>query len=191
MAEVDYISKITVSGKTYDVKDEVARAEIKPVNDGKLTIQQNGTSVGTFTANQSTDTTVNITVPEIPDLSKVVFGEDVTTVETNTPLNADTLEGHSASYFATATQITDLATVATTGSYGDLSNIPTYATVATTGSYNDLSNKPSYATVASTGSYTDLSNRPNDNQLRTIYIGTSDPTSSTGSNGDIYVKYSS
>lgn len=191
MAEVDYISKITVSGKTYDVKDEVARAGIKPVNDGKLTIQQNGTSVGTFTANQSTDATVNITVPEIPDLSKVVFGEDVTTVETNTPLNADTLEGHDASYFATATQITDLATVATTGSYGDLSNTPTYATVATTGSYNDLSNKPSYATVASTGSYTDLSNKPNDNQLRTIYIGTSDPTSSTGSNGDIYVKYSS
>ena len=33
------------------------------VNDGKLTIQKNGTKVGDFTANQSTDTTVNITVP--------------------------------------------------------------------------------------------------------------------------------
>ena len=35
-----------------------------------------------------------------------------------------------------------LATVATSGSYNDLSNKPTLATVATSGSYNDLSNKP-------------------------------------------------
>lgn len=35
-----------------------------------------------------------------------------------------------------------LATVATSGSYADLSNKPTLATVATSGSYNDLSNKP-------------------------------------------------
>lgn len=36
----------------------------------------------------------------------------------------------------------DLATVATTGSYTDLSNTPSLANVATTGNYNDLSNKP-------------------------------------------------
>ena len=35
-----------------------------------------------------------------------------------------------------------LATVATSGSYNDLSNKPNLATVATSGSYNDLSNKP-------------------------------------------------
>lgn len=34
------------------------------------------------------------------------------------------------------------------------------ATVASSGSYNDLSDTPSYATVASTGSYTDLTNKP-------------------------------
>lgn len=33
------------------------------VGDGVLTIQKNGTDVGTFTANQKTDTTINITVP--------------------------------------------------------------------------------------------------------------------------------
>ena len=33
------------------------------INDGTLTIQKNGASVGTFTANQSGNTTVNITVP--------------------------------------------------------------------------------------------------------------------------------
>ena len=78
-----------------------------------------------------------------------------------------------------------LATVATSGSYNDLSdkptipsaqvnsdwnassgvqqilNKPTLATVATSGSYSDLSNTPNLATVATSGSYNDLSNTPN------------------------------
>lgn len=54
----------------------------------------------------------------------------------------------------------DLATVATTGDYSDLSGKPNLATVATSGSYNDLSNKPSLAAVATSGSYNDLSNKP-------------------------------
>jgi len=49
-----------------------------------------------------------------------------------------------------------LATVATSGSYTDLSNKPTLFS----GSYTDLSNKPILATVATSGSYTDLSNKP-------------------------------
>ena len=54
----------------------------------------------------------------------------------------------------------DLATVATSGSYNDLSNKPSLATVATSGSYDDLINKPNLATVAISGSYTDLNNKP-------------------------------
>lgn len=42
----------------------------------------------------------------------------------------------------------ELATVATTGNYNDLSNKPSLATVATSGSYNDLSNKPSIPDVS-------------------------------------------
>lgn len=41
----------------------------------------------------------------------------------------------------------ELARVAMTGSYNDLSNKPALATVATSGSYNDLSNKPTIPTV--------------------------------------------
>lgn len=41
----------------------------------------------------------------------------------------------------------DLATVATSGSFSDLSNVPNLATVATSGSYNDLTNKPTIPTV--------------------------------------------
>jgi len=82
-------------------------------------------------------------------------------------------------------KFTDLATVATSGSYTDLSNKPNLATVAITGSYNDLydkptlpgqvqanwtendiaassyiQNKPNLATVATSGSYNDLSDKP-------------------------------
>lgn len=39
-------------------------------------------------------------------------------------------------------------------------NKPNFASVATSGSYTDLSNKPSYAQVASTGAYADLSGKP-------------------------------
>ena len=63
---------------------------------------------------------------------------------------------HDASEFATAAQWSladtavqpwDLATVATTGAYSDLSWTPNLATVATSGSYSDLSNKPTIPTV--------------------------------------------
>ena len=53
-----------------------------------------------------------------------------------------------------------LATVATSGSYADLSGTPTLATVATSGSYADLSGTPTLATVATSGSYSDLSDTP-------------------------------
>ena len=61
-----------------------------------------------------------------------------------------------ASAGATAIQSSDLATVATTGAYSDLSGKPSLATVATSGSYNDLSNKPTLFS----GNYNDLTNKP-------------------------------
>lgn len=80
----------------------------------------------------------------------------------------------------------DLSTVATSGSYNDLSDKPDLANVATSGSYEDLSNKPhipedpvqsdwteddvtdqayiknkpNLATVATSGSYNDLTDKP-------------------------------
>ena len=47
----------------------------------------------------------------------------------------------------TKADTSSLATVATSGSYNDLSNKPSLATVATSGSYNDLSNKPTIPTI--------------------------------------------
>ena len=71
-----------------------------------------------------------------------------------------------------AAEVTGLASVATSGSYTDLTNkptiptVPTLAAVATSGSYADLTNKPTIptvpalATVATSGSYADLTNKP-------------------------------
>ena len=79
--------------------------------DGTLTIQKNGSTVGTFSANQATDETINITVPT-----------------KTSDLNND-------SGFITGVSWNDVsdkpsfATVATSGSYNDLSNKPTIPTV--------------------------------------------------------------
>lgn len=50
-----YTDSITLNGTTY--------TSIPTVNDATLDIQKNGTSVGTFTANASSNSTINITVP--------------------------------------------------------------------------------------------------------------------------------
>lgn len=60
------VKKITYNGSSKVIKRlcEVVNGLIDAaptVNDGKLTIQQNGTTVGTFTANQASNTTVNLT----------------------------------------------------------------------------------------------------------------------------------
>ena len=86
-----------------------------------------------------------------------------------------------ASYSTTITNalalkadISSLATVATSGSYTDLTNKPTLfdgtyaslsgkpslATVATSGAYSDLTGSPTLATVATSGSYNDLGDKP-------------------------------
>ena len=48
---------------------EVNPTLLPTVNDATLTIQKNGETAGTFTANQSTDNTINITVPTCDSLS--------------------------------------------------------------------------------------------------------------------------
>ena len=49
-------SNITINGDTINASQPT-------VNNGQLTIQKNGSTIATFTANSSTNTTANITVP--------------------------------------------------------------------------------------------------------------------------------
>ena len=64
--------------KTFKKKADATYAkktDIAAVNNGKLTIQKNGSTVATFTANQSGNATANITVPtKLAELSERTFG---------------------------------------------------------------------------------------------------------------------
>lgn len=111
------------------------------IGNATLTIQKNGTDVQTFTANATSNKTANITVP------------------------TKTSELSNDSNFVASSS---LATVATSGSYNDLSNKPTIPaaqvqsnwTQTTTTAVDYIKNKPTLATVATSGSYNDLSNKP-------------------------------
>ena len=102
------LALVATSGSYSDLSN---KPTIPTVNNATLTIQKNGTTVNTFTANASSDVTANITVPinvsELTNdagyLTSVTWG-DVTGKPT-------------------------FATVATSGSYNDLSDKPTIPTV--------------------------------------------------------------
>jgi len=80
--------------------------------------------------------------------------------------------GKTGAVTLSASDISGLATVATTGAYSDLSGKPTLATVATSGAYADLSGTPSLATVATTGAYSDLSGKPTLGTAAALDVGT-------------------
>lgn len=109
------LATVATSGSYNDLSN---KPTIPTVNNATLTIQKNGTTVKTFTANASSDVTANIIVPinvsELTNdagyLTSVTWG-DVTGKPT-------------------------FATVATSGSYNDLSNKPTIPT-ATSELVND------------------------------------------------------
>ena len=167
----------------------IAFIKHKPtIYDSTITIQQGGVVKGTFTLNQSTGTTINL---------EGGGGGGSTQVQSNWT-ESDTT---AVSYIQNKPT---LATVATSGSYTDLTNRPNLATVATSGSYNDLSNKPTIpaaqvnsdwsavsgvaqilnkptlATVATSGSYSDLSNKPTiPSNTRSLLITYDDTTTET------------
>lgn len=110
------LATVATSGSYTDLSNTPT---IPTVNNGTLTIQKNGTNVQTFTANQSTNSVANITVPtdtvELTNGAGFITGitsGDVTTALGYTPVNP-----------------TSLSTVATSGDYDDLTNKPTIPTV--------------------------------------------------------------
>lgn len=99
------LSTVATSGSYNDLTN---KPTIPTVNNGTLTIQKNGVQVATFSANQSENVTANI----------------VADTQVNADWNA-------------------------TSGVAQILNKPTLSTVATSGSYNDLSNKPTIPTTPS------------------------------------------
>lgn len=87
-------------------------------------------------------------------------------IDDNNTISVDSDIRSGAAAGATAVQAADLATVATSGSYNDLSNKPSIPAAQVNSDWNAASgvsqilNKPTLATVATSGSYADLSNKP-------------------------------
>ncbi len=249
---------------------------IPVVNDATLNVQRNGVPVGTFTANASTDKTINIVVPTkasdvgaLPDTTSIpsktseldndsgfitsaqapvtsvntktgavtlvksdiglsnvdnvkqysasnpppypvtsVNGQtgDVTVgtelpehlvkydtlapIETTTLINADTLQGHAASYFATSAEVSALSAVVDSNADDITANAQNISTLQSNIStlQSSVNGKVSKSGDTMTGA---LIAQNNTNysvaQVRNIIISTSDP--SGGNSGDIWIKY--
>ena len=67
----------------------------------------------------------------------------------------------------------NLAAVAISGAYSDLTGTPTLAPVAISGAYGDLTGTPTLAPVATSGNYNDLNNKPDLSNYLTVET---DPT---------------
>ena len=194
---------------TYDPTGSVAQAggipdyvagQLPTVNDATLTIQKNGTAVGTFTANASVNKSINITmakgdvglsnvdnvkqysadnpppypvtsvngktgavnldIPTLPD--NLVKYNALSPVEATTPVNADTLQGHAANYFATASGLSAVEQ-SVDGKLDKAGGTMLGALIAQANT--------NYATA----------------QVRNVIISPNDP--SGGNSGDIWIKY--
>lgn len=201
---------------TYDPTGSVAQAggipdyvagQLPTVNDATLTIQKNGTAVGTFTANASVNKSINITmakgdvglsnvdnvkqysadnpppypvtsvngetgavnldIPTIPE--NLVKYNVLEPVEATTPVNADTLQGHAASYFATASGLSAVEQ--------SVANVQS----ALSGKLDKAGGTMLGALIAQANTNYATA------QVRNVIISPNDP--SGGNNGDIWIKY--
>ena len=121
---------------------------IPVVNNAKLTIQQNGTEVGNFTANSAVDTTVNITVP-----TKLSELEDDSSFAKTSELPTKTSELENDSGYITSSDIPSIPVTTVNGKTGavvlnatDVRALPNTTVIPTTTS--QLTNNSGYITSA-------------------------------------------
>ena len=134
---------------------------IPTVNDATLTIQKEGSSIGTFTANSATNTTINVveTDPTVPSWAKQptkpTYSYSEITNKPTIPTKTSDLVNDGADNTSTYVEADELATVATSGSYNDLSNKPTIPAAQVNSDWNAVSgvaqilNKPTIPTATS------------------------------------------
>lgn len=149
---------------------------IPTVNNGQLSVSVNGTSVGTFTANQSGNTAVSITVPtDTGDLTNGagyitgITSGDVTTALGYTPYDDTNPDG-----FISGITSGDVTAALGFTPYDD-TNPDGYITGITSGDVTTAlgytpADSANLAAVATSGDYADLINTPTVDQ---VYDGTS------------------
>lgn len=180
--ESDDLAAVATSGAYSDL---TGTPTIPTVNNATLTIKRNGTTVQSFTANSSSNKTADISVPvNVSDLvndSGYLTTSTLPVAATNTP---GVVKVGAGLAIANGTLSATGGGTADAVEWDNVLNKPTFATVATSGSYNDLSNKPTIpaaqvnsdwnansgvsqilnkptlAAVATSGAYSDLTGTP-------------------------------
>lgn len=175
---------------TADVALSTTPTKIAVINDGWIysrTPAQIKTDIGlTNVVNTVNGQTGDVTISaDIPDnLVKYTAVSDVEPVD---GLNADTLEGHNAAYFATAEGLSAMDTKVT----ANTNNINTLSSGLSTANSNITalqSDKVAKTGDTMTGALVAQSNTNyTTKQVRNIIISTADP--SGGASGDIWIKY--
>lgn len=127
---------------------------------------------------QTGDVTISAELPE-----HLVKYDTLAPIETTTPINADTLQGHAASYFATGTELSALSDVVDNNTDDITANAQHISTLQ-----SSINGKVSKSGDTMTGALV-AQNNTNYSvaQVRNIIISTSDP--SGGNSGDIWIKY--
>lgn len=169
-----YIKKIKLPRveTPYEILDANAVPNTRKVNGKQLNkdITLSAADVGALPS--------DTVIPSVPD--NIVKYTAISNVETTTPLNADTLQGYTADYFATAASLTSVNSNIST-MQNDITTAKTDITNLKSGKLNISGGTMTGALVAqNNANYTTK-------QVRNIFISTSDP--SGGSNGDIWIKY--
>lgn len=180
------LSTVALTGSYNDLSDKPA---ISTVNDGTLTIQKNGTNVATFTANQSTAATANITVPTAVselsndsgyltassnlDASKLTSGTvDIARLPQGALERLVKVANEAARYALTTADVqlgdtvqqldTGIMYVVTDTDHLDSAAGYTEYTAGTAASvpWSGVTGKPTFAAVATSGAYSDLTGTP-------------------------------
>ena len=199
------IKKIQVPGviEPYDVIDATAIHETDVATSAKAGIVKIGSGItvaadGTISVNATapvqsvngkTGTIVltaqdvgalpsDTVIPSVPD--NIVKYTAISNVEATTPLDADSLQGHTADYFATATGLASVNS--------KVSAMQSDITTAKTDITNLKTDKMNVSGGTMTGALVAQNNTNyTTKQVRNVFISTSDP--SGGESGDIWIKY--
>ena len=127
---------------------------------------------------QTGDVTVSAELPE-----HLVKYDTLAPIEATKPINADTLQGHAASYFATGAEVSALSAIVDGNTDDITANAQNISTLQ-----SSVNGKVSKSGDTMTGALV-AQNNTNYSvaQVRNIIISTSDP--SGGNSGDIWIKY--
>lgn len=151
-------SNITITGTTIAATNNKVKQDTTSIGGDYPVLIKGSTSLSneTGTVKFNSSFTMDPSTGKVKATSGSVASGDANLV------TGDAVNSALANYATTAS----LATVATSGSYADLTNKPTIPAAQVNSDWDAVSgvaqilNKPSLATVATSGSYTDLTNKP-------------------------------